>query len=102
MAALTESIVGEPIYEWKVAEKAIRPYHPKSSWEPRYRNEDVFYMDASVQKALEHLDACVREAIRQAYNAGKEDGSNLLMNIAEGKVSVRDLNKASIEEGRNG
>ncbi len=41
--------------------------------------------------ALTHLDITVRESVLAANEAGKQEGSNLLMQIAKGEVSIREL-----------
>ncbi len=51
--------------------------------------------------ALIKLDERIREAVGHAYKEGKRDGSNFLMQIAKGEVSIRDLSDAHIEAGLN-
>lgn len=50
-------------------------------------------------EALQALDFEIREALSRAYAAGKQDGSNLLLSIASGEVTVNDLTRASLEGG---
>ncbi len=52
-------------------------------------------------KALITLDERIREAVDHAYAEGKRDGSNFLMQIAKGEISIRELSDAHIEAGRN-
>jgi len=50
--------------------------------------------------ALTAMDTAIRAAILEAYHNGKEEGSDLLMQLAGGQVSVNDLTEAQIEAGR--
>ena len=50
--------------------------------------------------AITLLDLCVRRAIAEALKVGEETGSNLLFQLAEGKISINQLSEAHIEAGR--
>jgi hypothetical protein len=66
-------------------------YDPKASlWTGTRRLAD----------AIVELDIQVRKALELSRTIGEKDGSNLLMQIAQGKLSVNDLTDASIEAGR--
>jgi hypothetical protein len=50
--------------------------------------------------SITKLDQVVRDAILEAYHEGKIEGSNMLMALAKGEVSIADLTEAQIEAGR--
>lgn len=53
-----------------------------------------------VADAITKLDLAVRRTIQEVYKAGEESGSNMLMQLAGGKVSIAELTDAQIEAGR--
>lgn len=53
-----------------------------------------------VAKAIEKLDAVVREAVLDAYHIGERSGQNLLKQIAGGTVTIAELNEAHLQAGR--
>jgi hypothetical protein len=55
---------------------------------------------ARLAGAITDLDDQVRKALALSRQIGEQEGSNLLLQIAQGKLSVNDLTKASIEAGR--
>lgn len=55
---------------------------------------------ARLGDAITVLDLQVRKALALSREIGEQDGSNLLLQIAQGKLSVNDLTEASIEAGR--
>jgi hypothetical protein len=56
---------------------------------------------ARTARALVNLDSQVRKALSLSREIGEQEGSNLLMQIAQGKISVNELTEASIEAGRH-
>lgn len=60
----------------------------------------VWTSSRRVAAAITKLDLAVRKALAACKELGEQDGSNLLLQIASGKISVNDLTEASIEAGR--
>jgi hypothetical protein len=50
--------------------------------------------------SITKLDQAVRDAVLEAYEEGKTEGSNMLMALAKGEVSISELTEAQIEAGR--
>lgn len=53
-----------------------------------------------VADAITELDLHVRKSLAIAREIGERDGSDFIMQIARGKLSINDLNEATIEAGR--
>ncbi len=51
-------------------------------------------------KALTDLDRQIRVNLLLAHEDGKKEGSDLLMQLAKGEVTIRELTDAQIEAGR--
>jgi hypothetical protein len=51
-------------------------------------------------EAITRLDTAVRKAILDSYHEGEISGSDLLMRLASGKISMAEITDAHIEAGR--
>jgi hypothetical protein len=71
--------------------------HYFSTHDPR---ATVWTGTARLAAAIVDLDDQVRKALALSREIGEQEGSNLLMQIAQGKLSVNDLTEASIEAGQ--
>lgn len=71
--------------------------HYFSTYDPK---ATVWTGTARLGAALTELDLQVRKALALVKEIGEKDGSNLLLQIAQGNISVNDLTEASIEAGR--
>lgn len=71
--------------------------HYFSTHDPR---ATVWTGTARLAGAIVDLDDQVRKALALSREIGEQDGSNFIMQIAKGKLSMNDLTEATIEAGR--
>ena len=64
----------------------------------RYECELLVTMDPKVQKALNALDAAMRNALKSTYRAGKGRGQNILVNLATNDMTVNEFNRRAAED----
>jgi hypothetical protein len=57
-----------------------------------YPSGFLMFRPATAQ-AVDQLDSAIQAALEAAYQAGKGDGSHLLMQLADGDLTVGDFNK---------
>ena len=71
--------------------------HYFSTYDPK---STIWTGTGRLAAAITDLDLQVRKALELCKEIGEKDGSNLLRQIAQGKLSVNELTEASIEAGR--
>lgn len=65
-----------------------------------YEKALVYKGPAATGKAIDRLDLAVRAALRSQKESGEREGKDWIMQIASGKMSMSELNEATIEAGR--
>jgi hypothetical protein len=55
--------------------------------------DNHLFLKVPTAEAIDHLDQAIDVAIRAAYQAGKEDGANLLGQLADGSITVGMFNE---------
>ena len=62
-----------------------------------YQDTICVTMDADIRTALNAFDEAVREALKSAYQEGKQQGQSILLNLAGNEMSVNDFNRRTTE-----
>jgi hypothetical protein len=57
---------------------------------------NVYAFQDAVPAALDRLYNALSKIAKAAYERGKKDGRNLLVRIAEGELSIEDINKVTM------
>lgn len=74
----------------------VPPHHGRTYFTTDPSGETYWKAPKRTTDAITALDDALREALRAIYEEGKREGSNLLMQLAKGEISVRELSDAHI------
>ena len=81
--------VGEALYA-----QEHRLFHdPKRNRTDDSSHDDRKVIQTETAQLIGELDTLLQQSLEAAYQAGKQDGSSLLLQLASGELSVADFNK---------
>lgn len=68
-------------------------YYPKG-YRVEYSSRSTYLLfKPETAQAIDQLDTAIQTALEAAYQVGKQDGSRLLMQLADGELTVNEFNK---------